>query len=184
MFDKVFAAGDGLGLKLTAGYHAMNSLRMERPTAIGGTTSLMRTLRIRAAWDLLSLGIRPEASLAAKPFFAEKKTGVDRRLASFALEDPTKLLYHNEPVLRDGKIVGRITSGMFGHTIGWSLGLGYVGVPNTKVGAEFVNSGSFEIEVAGQRVPAKASLKPFYDPAGLKVKDMTEEASVVKKGIP
>jgi 4-methylaminobutanoate oxidase (formaldehyde-forming) len=88
------------------------------------------------------------------------------------MEDVEALLYHNEPVVCDGEIVGRITSGMFGHTIGRAIGLGYVENRGEAVTAEFIQGGQFEIEVAGARLRAKASLKPPYDPENLRVKDV------------
>jgi 4-methylaminobutanoate oxidase (formaldehyde-forming) len=87
------------------------------------------------------------------------------------MEDVEPLLYHNEPILREGEIVGRITSGMFGHTIGRAIGLGYVENGGEAVTPEFIQSSQFEIEVAGARLRAKASLRPLYDPENRRVKD-------------
>ena len=78
------------------------------------------------------------------------------------MEDPGPMLYHNEPIWCDGKIVGDLTSGMYGHTIGTSIGMGYV-LNEEGVTKELVNSSKFEIEVAGKKYSAKASLKAFYD---------------------
>ena len=93
-----------------------------------------------------------------------------RRLVQFALDDSDALLYHNEPIWRDGIIVGETTSGMFGHTIGQSLGMGYVTNTDGIADAAYINAGTYEIEVAGQRIPATASLQPFYDPKSTRVK--------------
>ena len=80
------------------------------------------------------------------------------------------MLYHNEPVWRDGKLVGRITSGMYGHTIGAAIGLGYVTDEGRVVSDAFIASGRFEIEIAGDRIPARAALGPLYDPKSERVK--------------
>ena len=79
------------------------------------------------------------------------------------------MLYHEEPIWRDGIRVGRTTSGMYGHTLGGAIGLGYV-EHSEGVSAEFVENGNFEIEIAGTRHPAAASLKPLYDPLSERVK--------------
>ena len=79
------------------------------------------------------------------------------------------MLYHNEPIWRDGEIVGYVSSGMYGHTLGAAVGLGYVSHPG-GTSDEFIHSGAYEIEVACERVPARASLSPFYDPDGLRVR--------------
>ncbi len=171
LFDQVEAAGEGLGLRL-AGYHAMNSLRMEKAYRHWGhditdeDTPLQAGLGFAVAWEKAGGFVGRDALLS------RREAGADRRLVQFALEDTGRLLYHNEPILRDGRIVGRITSGMFGHTIGRPLGMGYVADGGAPVGADFIRGGRFEIEVAGDRILARASLAPFYDPGSLRVKDV------------
>jgi 4-methylaminobutanoate oxidase (formaldehyde-forming) len=87
----------------------------------------------------------------------------------FLLEDPEPLLYGDEPIYRDGKRVGYLGSGGYGHTLGGSVGLGYV-EHEEGVTAGFIKSGRYELEVVGRRYPAKASLRPMYDPKGKKVR--------------
>ncbi len=99
----------------------------------------------------------------------QKKTGVKKRLVQFALEDEKPLVYHNEPIWRNDEIVGNITSGMFGYTLGRTVAMGYVTGPEVVTTA-YIKSGTYEIEVAGERIPARASLKPFYDPKSLRVR--------------
>ncbi|MBV9739299.1 MAG: hypothetical protein JOZ30_06650, partial [Hyphomicrobiales bacterium] len=88
--------------------------------------------------------------------------------------DDRKLLYHNEPIWRDGVLVGRITSGMFGHTLKKPLGMGYVQNAKGLADRSFIESGRYEIEIAGELVPALASLRPFYDPSNLRVRETQE----------
>jgi len=95
--------------------------------------------------------------------------GRTRALVQFQLKDPTPLLYHNEPIYRDQEIVGYITSGMYGHTLGGAIGLGYVGVTSSMTD-ENILSANYEIEVAGQLVPAIASLRPLYDPDNARIR--------------
>ena len=99
----------------------------------------------------------------------QKEIGVTKRLVQFALDDPEPLLYHNEPIWRDGAVVGYLTTGNYGHHLGSAIGLGYVGHAD-GVDAAFVNAGAYQIEVAGERVPAKASLRPMYDPKSERMK--------------
>jgi 4-methylaminobutanoate oxidase (formaldehyde-forming) len=87
-----------------------------------------------------------------------------------ALERTDRFLYHNEPIWRNGELVGRITSGMFGHTVGASLGLGYVANGGAPVDPVWVAAGKYEVEVAAERVPARISLRPFYDPESERVR--------------
>jgi 4-methylaminobutanoate oxidase (formaldehyde-forming) len=98
----------------------------------------------------------------------KKETGLERRLVQFRLTDPEPMLYHNEPLLRDGEIVGYLSSGAYGHHLGGAMGMGYVPCKGESV--EQVLASSYEVDVAGVRVQADASLKPMYDPKSERVK--------------
>ena len=90
-------------------------------------------------------------------------------MVQFQLHDSSKLLHHEEPIWCNGRIVGSITSGMFGHRIGASLGMGYVSHAD-GVTPELLAQNTFEIEVAWEKVLATASLLPFYDPQNVRIK--------------
>lgn len=170
IYDTIMAAGAGHGLKL-AGYHALNSLRMEKAyrhwshDITDEDTPLQAGLGFAVAWD------KPGGFTGRDALLRQKEAGLTRRLVQFKLNDPDRLMYHNEPIWRDGEIVGHITSAMFGHTMGASLGMGYVSDPaGGLVTPDFVKSGTYEIEIACQRVLAEASLRPFYDPTSARMK--------------
>ncbi len=171
VYDRIASAGEAHGLKL-AGYHAMNSLRMEKGYRHWGHDITDEDTPLEAGLGFAVAMNKPGEFIGREALLRQKERGLTRRLVQFSLDDPEPLLYHNEPILRDGTIVGRVTSGMFGHTIGRSIGLGYVENRGEVVTADFINGGSFEIEVAGSRFKATASLKPFYDPGNLRVKDV------------
>ena len=86
----------------------------------------------------------------------------------FRLKDPEPLLFHNEAIVRDGKIVGTITSGNYGHHLGGAVGLGYV-LARARARQTFWHR-RYEIEIAGERFAAEASLKPMYDPKAERVR--------------
>ena len=175
VFDSIVEEGAPLGLRL-AGYHAMNSLRMEKAYRHWGhditdeDTPLEAGLGFAVAWSKAGGFIGRDALLR------QKETGLKRRLVQVAVADTSKLLYHNEPIWRDDVLVGRITSGMFGHTIGKPLGLGYIANVDGPADAPFINSGRYEVEVAGERVAAEATLRPLYDPASRRVKNLDDAA--------
>jgi len=73
------------------------------------------------------------------------------------------VLYHHEPILNDGVIIGHLTSGSYGHTLGGAVGLGYVEVEE-EITREYIETGNFSIDVGGYHVGAKASLNAMYDP--------------------
>jgi 4-methylaminobutanoate oxidase (formaldehyde-forming) len=99
----------------------------------------------------------------------KRQAGFTRRLLQFKLSDPEPLLYHTEPILANGRLVGYLTSGGYGHCLGAAIGLGYV--PCTPgATADELSAPRYEIEVAGARVLATASLRPLYDPAGARIR--------------
>jgi len=100
---------------------------------------------------------------------AQREAGVERRLVQFKLDDPEPLLYHDNPILRNGKLVGNTTSGNYGHTVGAALAMGYVKSPIDMPRAEVVDA-TFELQVNGVRVSATASYRPFYDPQSLRTR--------------
>ena len=95
----------------------------------------------------------------------QRKQGVKKRLAIFLIENPEPVIWGGEPIYRNGKLVGQITSGDFGHTIGHSIGLGYI-ESSESVNPDYIRTGSYEIEMFGLRYPASVQLRPPYDPRG------------------
>ncbi|MBL6931901.1 MAG: FAD-dependent oxidoreductase [Rhodospirillales bacterium] len=168
VYDLIVAAGEAFGLQ-HVGMHAMNSLRTEKAyrhwghDIAGEDTPVEAGLGFAVAWD------KPGGFIGREALFEQRENGVKKRLVQFALDDTQPLMHHNEPIWRNDKIVGYITSGMFGHAVGKSLGMGYV-ENEDGVDAAFVNEGVYEIEIACVRFPATASLKPFYDPKSERVK--------------
>ncbi|HKD52759.1 MAG TPA: FAD-dependent oxidoreductase [Steroidobacteraceae bacterium] len=169
VYDVIIAAGEGFGLR-HAGYHALNSLRMEKAYRHWGhdigdeDTPLEAGLAFAVAWD------KPGGFVGREALCRQREAGVQRRLVSLALEGSDRLLYHNEPIRRDGELVGHITSGMFGHTLGSALGLGYLANRRAAASDEWIAAGHYEVEVAAERIPARVSQRAFYDPASERVR--------------
>jgi 4-methylaminobutanoate oxidase (formaldehyde-forming) len=168
VFDALWAAGPAHGLRL-CGMHVLDSCRIEKAYRHWGhdisdeDTPLAAGLAWTCAWDKGADFLGREALLPLR------EQPLTRRLVQFALDDPQPLLYHNEPIWRDGEIVGHLTSGNYGHHLGCAIGLGYVHHAG-GVDADFVRAGRYEIEVACERYPARASLRPLYDPRGERVR--------------
>ncbi len=160
VFEVLSEAGADHGLTL-CGMHAMDSCRIEKAFRHFGHDITCEDHVLEAG---LGFAVR-----TAKPGFIgrdavlrKKEAGLERRMVQFRLTDPEPMLYHNEPVLRDGEIVGYLSSGAYGHHLGAAIGMGYV--PCKGETAEQVLASSYEIDVAGARVRAEASLRPMYDP--------------------
>jgi 4-methylaminobutanoate oxidase (formaldehyde-forming) len=121
-------------------------------------------LSFTAAWD------KPGGFIGREALLGRRDAGPSRRLVVFTVDDPEPLLLHNEPIWRDGALVGRISSGMFGHTVGRSVGLGYVRREDGPVTAEWLAAGAYEIEVANERFPGRASFRAPYDPRNERIR--------------
>ena len=101
---------------------------------------------------------------------AIKARGVPHnRMLQFLLQDPEPLLYGNELIYLNGEEVGHLQIGGYGHTLGGAVGIGFAGI-DEPLTAEIVTTGDWEIDVAGKRIKARASLKPMFDPRMERIK--------------
>ncbi|MEH6545388.1 MAG: FAD-dependent oxidoreductase [Sneathiella sp.] len=167
VLETILAAGQNLDLKL-CGMHTMDSCRLEKAFRHFGHDITSEDHVIDAGLGFAVKTDKPEF-IGRGAVLARKETGPHTRLLQFLLSDPEPLLYHNEPIIRDGEVVGYLSSGSYGHTLGAAVGLGYVPSKGEKI-SEILAS-NYEIEVAGCRVKAEAALKPMYDPSSMRVKD-------------
>jgi glycine cleavage system T protein len=168
VLDLLVENGGAHGLKL-CGMHAMDSLRIEKAYRHWGhditdeDTPLEAGLGFAVSFDKNAPFIGRDALLR------QRGKTLPKRMVQFALEDPQPLLYHNEPIYRDGKLVGTTSSANYGHHLGRAIAMGYVRNEG-GVDAGFITGGKWEIEVGLKRFAARASLKPLYDPTSARMK--------------
>lgn len=168
VFDALAAAGPAHGLRL-AGMHTLDSCRIEKAYRHWGHDITDEDTPLQAGLGFACAFGKAMPFIGCDALLRQKEHGLTRRLVQFALEDPAPLLFHNEPIFRDGELVGHISSGNYGHTLGRAIGLGYVNHPG-GISTDFILSGSYEIEVACERIPARASLRPLYDPKNKRIR--------------
>ena len=166
MFETLHEAGQDMGLKL-CGMHMMDTCRMEKGFRHFGHDITSEDHVLEAGLGFAVKTDKPNF-IGRDAVLAKRETGLEQRLVQFKLTDAEPLLYHNEPILRNGENVGYLSSGGYGHHVGAAIGMGYVPCKGESV-AELLAS-SFEIDVMGTRVKAEAQLKPFYDPKSERVK--------------
>ena len=166
VFEVLHEAGQDMGMTL-CGMHMMDTCRIEKGFRHFGHDITCEDHVLEAGLGFAVKTAKP-AFIGRDAVLRKKDEGLSARLVQFRLTDPEPLLYHNEPVLRDGEIVGYLSSGAYGHHLGGAMGLGYV--PCQGESAAEVLASSYEIDVAGIRVQADASLKPMYDPKSERVK--------------
>ena len=166
VFETLHSAGQDMGLKL-CGMHMMDAARMEKGFRHFGHDITSEDHVLEAGLGFAVKHEKP-AFMGRDAVLRKRDAGLDKRMVQFKLTDPEPLLYHNEPIIRDGETVGHLTSGGYGHHLGAAIGMGYVPCKGETV-AQLLQS-SFEIDVMGTRVKAEAQLKPFYDPKSERVK--------------
>lgn len=166
VFETLQAAGQDLDLKL-CGLHMMDSCRIEKGYRHFGHDITSEDHVLDAGLGFAVKTDKP-GFIGREAVLARKETGVENRMVQFKLLDPEPLLYHNEAILRDGEVVGFLSSGAYGHTLGAAIGMGYVPCKGEK--AAEVLASTYEIDIAGTKVKAEVSLKPMYDPKSERVK--------------
>lgn len=165
-FEILWEAGQSLDAKL-CGMHMMDSCRIEKGFRHFGHDITCEDHVLEAG---LGFAVKTDKSnfIGRDAVLRKKEVGLDMRLVQFKLTDPEILLYHNETILRDGKIVGYLSSGSYGHHLGAAVGLGYVPCKGETV-LDLLSS-TYEIDIAGTRVKSEVSLQPMYDPKSERVK--------------
>ena len=164
VFEALIEATPDLTL---CGLHALDSCRIEKAFRHFGHDITDEDHVLEAG---LGFAVKPAKGdfIGREAVLRAREAGVARRLVQFRLDDPAPSLFHHEPILRDGRIVGTLSSANYGHALGGAVGLGYV--PAQGMTEAEVLAGRWEIDIAGERVPATASLSPMYDPRAERVR--------------
>ena len=168
VFETLTEAGAQHGLKL-CGLHAMDSCRIEKGYRHFGHDITDEDHVLEAG---LGFAVKSDKGdfIGREAVLRKRETGLNRRMLQFRLTDPGPLLYHNEPILRDGVIVSQLTSGNYGHAVGGAVGLGYIPCRTPDEPVEEMLGSSYQINVAGQLVTAEAHVRPIYDPRSDRVR--------------
>lgn len=167
VFDALWSEGRSLGLHLV-GMHAVDSLRLEKGYRHWGSDITPDDTPLEAG---LGFAVRMNKGdfIGREALARQMETGITRKLVLFALEDPEPLLYHDEPLYRDGRLISQNTHGAYAHALGRAMGMAYLENP-AGVTDEWILSGRYEIEVAGRRYPVTIHLEAPYDPSGKRLK--------------
>ena len=172
VFDAIYRSGEAHNMRL-CGMHVLDSCRIEKAFRHFGHDISDEDNVLEAGLGFAVKLDKPASRfgdfIGRDAVQSKKQNGLQKRLVQFKLTDPELLLYHNEPILRDGKIVGYLTSGNYGHHLGGAIGLGYVPCHADESAADMLSS-SYQIDVAGDIITAEASLKPMYDPTSERTK--------------
>ena len=164
VFEALEAADRGMVL---CGLHTLDSCRIEKAYRHFGHDITDEDHVLEAGLGF-AVKTAKGAFIGREAVLAKAQAGLDRRMMQFRLQDPGPLMFHNEAIVRDGRIVGPVTSGNYGHFLGAAIGLGYVPCKGQS-DADLLGA-HYEIEIAGKRHEAVASLAAMYDPKSERVR--------------
>jgi glycine cleavage system aminomethyltransferase T len=168
VYDAMVEAGTSHGL-VHAGYHAMDSLRLEAGMRHWGhditdeDTPIEAGLGFAIAWD------KTVEFNGREALEAQRGAPRTKRLIQFRIEDPELLTYHDEPLYRDGVVVGRTSSSMWSATQDRCCAMGYV-EHDEAITKDWLEAGTWETNIAGRRIPVSAGISSWYDPKNLRPK--------------
>jgi 4-methylaminobutanoate oxidase (formaldehyde-forming) len=169
VYDRLVEAGAAFGLR-HAGLKALSSLRMEKGYRDYGHDIDNTDSVLEAGLGFAVDFNKPGGFIGRDAVLAKKGAGaLTRRLLQVQLKDPAPLLFHAEVVWRDGVAVGYIRAASYGFTLGGAVGLAMIeaGVPLDQ---QWIDAGTWEVEVAATRYPARASIAPLYDPRNARIR--------------
>jgi 4-methylaminobutanoate oxidase (formaldehyde-forming) len=163
LWKTLWEAGQDLGL-VAAGYRAIDSLRLEKGYRAWSTDVTSETNPYEAGLGFCVKLDKPGGFLGADALRAVKEAGVARRLRCITLDDPRAIALGSEPVRVGGTVVGRVTSGGYGYTVGSSIAYAYL--PTAEVGP----GEKVSIDVFGQWVDGVVADDPLFDPRATRVR--------------
>jgi 4-methylaminobutanoate oxidase (formaldehyde-forming) len=167
VFDALIAEGEKFDLK-PVGLHALDSLRLEKGYRHWGADITPDDSPFEAG---LGFCVKLDKGdfIGKDALEKQQESGLTRKLVVFTLEDSQPLLYHDEPILRNGVQVSENTHGAYAHYLGSAIGMGYLENPE-GIDDEWILSGKYQIDVEGKLIPAKVHLKAPYDPEAKRVR--------------
>ncbi|WP_420732098.1 GcvT family protein [Hwanghaeella sp. 1Z406] len=158
LFDDILTAGADYGIKLF-GSRAMRSMSLEK--GFGSWATEYRPIYgpYAAAMGRF-VDLKKNDFIGREAAMKELQDGPAKRLVTFTLKAKEIDVMGNEPIYRDGKIVGYVTSGMYAHHADKSVAMGYI---PAEMAEEFSDD-LFRVEVFGEMLPATILSEPLFDP--------------------
>src|SRR4051794_19860340 len=169
VYDELMTAGRDLGVT-DAGYYAIESMRLEKGYRAFGRELSPDSNPVEAGLTF-ACKLRTDVDFLGRTALVKVRArGPRRRLVSFIVNDPGPMLWGGELMLRDGKAVGQVTSAAWGEALGACVGLAYVADPAGVTSLDWVDAGSYSVNVGGSVHLVTVSRKAPYDPEGTRIR--------------
>ncbi len=163
VYERLVAAGERVGL-VHAGLKALASLRLEKAYRDYGHDIDNTDTPLEAGLGFAVAVDKPGGFIGREAVLAQKAAGpLRKRLLQLLITDPSPLMFHGEVVYRDGVPCGYVRAASYGHTLGGAVGLAMIEA-DEPITTAWIEAGDWTIDIAGRRYPARASLRPLYDP--------------------
>lgn len=153
LWNSLMDAGKGVGLE-PCGLGARDTLRLERALPLYGNELDETTTPLEAGLEWV-VRFSKGSFLGRETLLRQSQEGVRRKLVGLEMIEPGIARAHY-PILKQGRLIGEVTSGTKSPTLGRAIALGYVGIEETNVG------NTVEVEIRGRKVRARITSLPFY----------------------
>jgi 4-methylaminobutanoate oxidase (formaldehyde-forming) len=162
LWRTLWSAGEGHGV-VAGGYRAIDSLRLEKGYRVWGADITPDENPFQAG---LGFAVKLDKGefIGREALVRARDEGTAPRLCCLVLDDPRSVALSNEPVRVDGQIVGRVTSGGYGYTVGASIAYAYLPPEHAEPGTEV------GVEIFGEWVGGRVAPEPLYDPEATAVR--------------
>ena len=161
LWDVIWEAGHDLGL-VGGGYKAVDSLRLEKGYRVWGSDITSDTDPYQAGLGFC-VKLDKGEFIGRSALVKKRESPAPAKLACLVLDDPRSVALGSEPVRVGGDVVGRVTSGGYGYSVGQSIAYAYVPASCTV-------DTSVELDIFGTWVSGRIAKEPLYDPKGLRVR--------------
>jgi len=170
VYEDLMSKGAEFGVG-RGGYYAIESLRLEKGYRAFGRELTPSENPVEAGL-LFACKLKTDIPFLGREAVEKAKAdGPRKKLVGFQVDDSGAMLWGGELIRRDGVAAGQVTSAAWGETTGACVGLAYVRTSDGGVvDAEWVKSGSYQVNVGGRLYPISVSLRPLYDPTNERIR--------------
>jgi 4-methylaminobutanoate oxidase (formaldehyde-forming) len=147
---------------VAGGYRAIDSLRLEKGYRVWGSDITPDETPYEGGLGFAVKLDKPGGFIGRDALV--EASGPSRLLVCIVLEDPRSVTLGNEPVRIGGEVVGRVTSGGYGYTVGRSIAYAYLPTEHAQPGTEVA------VEIFGSWIEGNVAAEPLYDPRSQRIR--------------
>ncbi|MGB1251256.1 MAG: GcvT family protein [Candidatus Promineifilaceae bacterium] len=153
--DKIWEAGREFGITM-AGTGALRSMRVEKGYRLWGADIDTKTNPYESGMGWM-VKLDKGDFVGRDALVKLKAAPLTRKLVTITSDDPSAVVTGNEPIFLNGELVGRVTSGNYGYSVGKYVAFGYVDIAHAKRGTQL------EVEYLAERYPFKIERATLFD---------------------